>query len=413
MNDHPSSRQYDALVIGGGAAGLMCAIAAGQRGKRVLVIEHANRVGKKILMSGGGRCNFTNTGTTPANFLSANPHFCKSALARYTPADFIALVERHGIAYHEKELGQLFCDESSKQIVRMLLDECAAAGVRVETGCSIERVLPRDDGAGGSTGFHVHTTLGAFTAPALVVASGGLSIPSMGATGFGYQLARQFGHSVLPTRAGLVPLTLSGKHQERLADLSGVALPVTVSCRGHGGDAPEFSNFMLITHRGVSGPAILQISSYWQPGDELRLDLLPGADALAVLLQLQAQRPAAELRTLLGELLPKRFAQRFCEVWLPAGVHNRPIRQYNAPQLRAIADALQEWPLVASGTEGYRTAEVTLGGVDTDELSSSTMQSRRVPGLYFIGEVVDVTGWLGGYNFQWAWASAHAAGTSL
>lgn len=413
MSEHPSSRQYDALVIGGGAAGLMCAIAAGERGKRVLVIEHANRVGKKILMSGGGRCNFTNTGTTPANFLSANPHFCKSALARYTPADFIALVERHGIAYHEKELGQLFCDESSKQIVKMLLDECAAAGVRVETSCSIERVLHRDDGAGGSTGFHVHTTQGAFTAPALVVASGGLSIPSMGATGFGYELARQFGHTVLPTRAGLVPLTLSGKHQERLADLSGVAFPVTVSCRCHGGDAPDFSNFMLVTHRGVSGPAILQISSYWQPGDELWLDLLPGADALSTLQQLQAQRPAAELKTLLGDLLPKRFAQRFCEVWLPAGVHNRPIRQYNAPQLRAIANALHDWPLVASGTEGYRTAEVTLGGVDTDELSSSTMQSRRVPGLYFVGEVVDVTGWLGGYNFQWAWASGHAAGTAL
>ena len=411
MSGHPSSRQYDALVVGGGAAGLMCAIAAGQRGKRVLVIEHANRVGKKILMSGGGRCNFTNTGTTPANFLSANPHFCKSALARYTPADFIAMVERHGIAYHEKELGQLFCDESSKQIVRMLLDECAAAGVRVETSCSIERVLPRDDGAGGC--FHVHTTQGAVTAPALVVASGGLSIPSMGATGFGYELARQFGHTVLPTRAGLVPLTLSGKHQERLADLSGVALPVTATCRGHGGDAPGFSNFMLITHRGVSGPAILQISSYWQPGDELRLDLLPGSDALATLQQLQVQRPAAELKTLLGELLPKRFAQRFCEVWLPAGVHNRPIRQYNAPQLRAIAGALQDWPLVASGTEGYRTAEVTLGGVDTDELSSGTMQSRRMPGLYFVGEVVDVTGWLGGYNFQWAWASGHAAGTAI
>ncbi|HSM10977.1 MAG TPA: NAD(P)/FAD-dependent oxidoreductase [Lysobacter sp.] len=414
MNEHARNRHFDALVVGGGAAGLMCAITAGQRGRRVLVVDHANRVGKKILMSGGGRCNFTNTGTTPANFLSANPHFCKSALARYTPADFIAMVERHGIAYHEKELGQLFCDDSSKQIVKMLLDECAAAGVRVETGCSIERVLPRDEnGAGGSAGFHVHTTQGAFTAAALVVASGGLSIPSMGATGFGYELARQFGHTVLPTRAGLVPLTLSGKHQERLADLSGVALPVTATCFGHGGDAPSFSNFMLITHRGVSGPAILQISSYWQPGEELRLDLLPGSDALATLQQLQAQRPAAELRTLLGELLPKRFAQRFCEVWLPAGMHNRPIRQYNAPQLRAIAEVLQHWPLVASGTEGYRTAEVTLGGVDTDELSSSTMQSRRVPGLYFVGEVVDVTGWLGGYNFQWAWASGHAAGTAI
>ncbi|HEX2596972.1 MAG TPA: aminoacetone oxidase family FAD-binding enzyme, partial [Luteimonas sp.] len=280
----------------------MCAITAGQRGRRVLVVEHANRVGKKILMSGGGRCNFTNTGTSPANFLSANPHFCKSALARYTPSDFIAMVERHGIAYHEKELGQQFCDESSKQIVAMLLDECAQAGVRIETSCSVERV---QHGAGG---FHVHTTRGAFNAPALVVATGGLSIPSMGASGFGYALAKQFGHAVLPTRAGLVPLTLSGKHQERLADLSGVAFPVEARCNG-----ASFSNFMLVTHRGVSGPAILQVSSYWQPGDDLRLDLLPGRDALATLQQLQAERPGAELKTVLGELLPKRFAQRLCE----------------------------------------------------------------------------------------------------
>ena len=392
------TQHADALIIGGGAAGLMCALTAGQRGKRVLLVEHANRVGKKILMSGGGRCNFTNTGATPANFLSANPHYCKSALARYTPADFVAMVERHGIQYHEKELGQLFCDESSKLIVKMLLDECAAAGVRVETSCSIERVTH------GDAGFHVHTTRGASSAPALVVASGGLSIPSMGASGFGHDLARQFGHTVLPTRAGLVPLTLSGKHQERMQDLSGVAFPVEATCNGQ-----SFHNFMLITHRGISGPAILQISSYWQPGDDLRLDLLPGTDAHAILQQLRQDRPAAELKTVLGELLPKRFAQRLCEAWLP----NRPMKQFNAPELEEIATQLQDWPLTASGTEGYRTAEVTLGGVDTDELSSTTMQSRRVPGLYFIGEVVDVTGWLGGYNFQWAWASGHAAGIAL
>jgi predicted Rossmann fold flavoprotein len=389
---------FDALVIGGGAAGLMCALTAGQRGRRVLVVEHANRVGKKILMSGGGRCNFTNTGTGPANFLSANPHFCKSALARYTPSDFIAMVERHGIAYHEKELGQLFCDESSKQIVKMLLDECAQAGVRIETACSVERVQH------GTGGFRLHTTRGSFNAPAMVVATGGLSIPSMGASGFGYALAKQFGHAVLPTRAGLVPLTLSGKHQERFADLSGVALPVQARCNG-----TSFDNSMLVTHRGISGPAILQISSFWQPGDDLRLDLLPGRDALATLQQLQSERPAAELKTVLGELLPKRFAQRLCEVWLP----NKPMKQLNVPELRDIAAQLTDWPLVASGTEGYRTAEVTLGGVDTDQLSSSTMQSRLLPGLFFIGEVVDVTGWLGGYNFQWAWASGHAAGISL
>ncbi|NDK40178.1 NAD(P)/FAD-dependent oxidoreductase [Pseudoxanthomonas gei] len=392
------SHSHDVLVIGGGAAGLMCALTAGRRGLRVLVVEHANRVGKKILMSGGGRCNFTNTGTTPANYLSANPHFCKSALARYTPADFIEMVERHGIAFHEKELGQLFCDESSKQIVKMLLDECEAAGVHIETSCSVESVQ-HGDGV-----YRLRTTRGALSAPALVVACGGLSIPSMGATGFGYELARQFGHTVLPTRAGLVPLTLTGKHQENLHDLSGVALPVDASCNGK-----SFRNFMLITHRGVSGPSILQVSSYWQPGDDLRLDLLPDADAFDLLRAQQAARPAAELKTVLSDLLPRRFAQRLCELWLP----NRPMKQFNDPQLRAIAAQLQSWPLVASGTEGYRTAEVTLGGVDTDELSSSTMQSKKHAGLYFIGEVVDVTGWLGGYNFQWAWASGHAAGNAV
>lgn len=392
------SHSHDVLVIGGGAAGLMCALTAGHRGLRVLVVEHANRVGKKILMSGGGRCNFTNTGTTPANYLSANPHFCKSALARYTPSDFIEMVERHGIAYHEKELGQLFCDDSSKQIVKMLVDECEAAGVRIEIGCSVENVQ-RTDG-----GFRLRTTRGTLSAPALVMACGGLSIPSMGASGFGYELARQFGHTVLPTRAGLVPLTLTGKHQEHLQDLSGVALPVEASCNGR-----SFRNFMLITHRGVSGPSILQISSYWQPGDDLRLDLLPDNDAFQLLREQQTARPAAELKTVLSDVLPRRFAQRLCELWLP----NRPMKQFNEPQLRQIAAQLQSWPLIASGTEGYRTAEVTLGGVDTDELSSSTMQSKKIPGLYFIGEVVDVTGWLGGYNFQWAWASGHAAGNAI
>ena len=398
MRDH-----CDVLIIGGGAAGLMCAITAGRRGLRVRVLEHANRVGKKILMSGGGRCNFTNTGAGPANYISANPHFCKSALARYTPADFIELVERHGIAYHEKELGQLFCDESSKQIVAMLLAECEAAGVEIRTSCTIERVVHGDAGD-----FRVHTSQGECSAPALVVACGGLSIPRMGATGFGYELARQFGHAVLPTRAGLVPLTLSGKHQERLDGLSGVAFPVTATANG-----TSFSNFMLLTHRGVSGPAILQVSSYWQPGDALLLDLLPGSDAMETLLRLRRERPAAELRTLLGELLPRRFAQRLCEAWLAPLRPQRPVRQFNERELREVATLLQAWPLVASGTEGYRTAEVTLGGVDTDGLSSTTMQSKVVPGLYFIGEVVDVTGWLGGYNFQWAWASAHAAGTAL
>jgi len=385
----------DVLVIGAGAAGLMCALTAGQRGRMVQVIDHANKVGKKILMSGGGRCNFTNTGTTPANFLSANPHFCKSALARYTPWHFIEMVERHGIAYHEKELGQLFCDISSKQIVRMLMDECQAAGVQVRTDCGVTRVEH------GSDGFHVTTAQGQFHAASLVVATGGLSIPSLGASGFGYELARQFGHEVLPTRAGLVPLTLSGKHQERFNDLSGVALPITARCND-----VAFSNSMLITHRGISGPAILQISSFWQPGDDLRLDLLPGQDAEGWLRAMKRDRGAAELRTVLSEVLPRRLALRLCEHWLP----DRPVKQIDEPQLREAAALLQGFPLVASGTEGYRTAEVTLGGVDTRKVSSSTFESQLVPGLHFVGEVLDVTGWLGGYNFQWAWASGHAAG---
>ncbi len=392
------SDSLDAIVIGGGAAGLMCALTLGRRGRRVRVLEHANRCGKKILMSGGGRCNFTNLGTGPANFLSGNRHFCKSALARFSPSDFVAMVEQHRIGYHEKELGQLFCNDSSKQIVRMLLDECDAAGVRIDTRCTVERVRH------GDGGFHVHAGVGSLAAPALVVATGGLSIPSMGATGFGFDLARQFGHQLRPTRAGLVPLTLSGKHLERLQDLSGVALPITARCNGQ-----SFSHDMLITHRGVSGPAILQISSYWMPGDDLRLDLLPGRDAALELLAQQRERPAAELRTVLADLLPKRLAQRLCELWFGS----KPMRQYSEAVLRQIAAQLADWPLVASGTEGYRTAEVTLGGVDTDELSSSTMQSRRVPGLYFVGEVVDVAGWLGGYNFQWAWASGHAAGSAI
>ncbi|AWH53171.1 aminoacetone oxidase family FAD-binding enzyme [Stenotrophomonas sp. ESTM1D_MKCIP4_1] len=391
-----STLRCDVLVIGAGAAGLMTAITAGQRGRHVQVIDHANKVGKKILMSGGGRCNFTNTGTTPANFVSANPHFCKSALARYTPWHFIELVEKHRIAYHEKELGQLFCDVSSKLIVKMLVDECQAAGAQIRTDCSVQRIEQ------GSDGFRVHTTQGLFHCASLVVATGGLSIPSMGATGFGYEVARQFGHQVLPTRAGLVPLTLSGTHQERLADLSGVALPIEARCNGR-----SFQNFMLLTHRGVSGPAILQISSFWQPGNALELDLLPGQDATEWLRQMKRDRPAAELRTVLAEVLPKRLAQRLCEHWLP----DRPVRQLDEPVLRQAGQLLNAFPLVASGTEGYRTAEVTLGGVDTAEVSSATMESKRAPGLHFVGEVLDVTGWLGGYNFQWAWASGHAAGS--
>jgi predicted Rossmann fold flavoprotein len=389
----------DVLIVGAGAAGLMCAIAAGQRGRRVLVVDHANKVGKKILMSGGGRCNFTNTGASPTNYLSANPHFAKSALARYTPADFIVLVEKHRIAYHEKELGQLFCDDSSKQIVRMLLDECAGAGVTVEANCGVQRVRKTPEG------FSVLTTRGEVHAESLVVASGGLSIPSMGASGFGYELARQFGHAVLPTRAGLVPLTLSGRHQEHYQDLAGVALAAVETRVGK----QRFRAGLLFTHRGLSGPAILQISSYWKPGDDLRIDLLPDLQVGPYLVEQRTARPLAELKTVLGEVLPKRLAQRLCEQWF----ESRPMRQYRDAELEQIGAQLNAWPITASGTEGYRTAEVTLGGVDTDGLSSSTMQSKLVPGLYFIGEVVDVTGWLGGYNFQWAWASGQAAGEAV
>jgi predicted Rossmann fold flavoprotein len=388
--------KVEVLIIGAGAAGLMCAIAAGQRGRRVLVVDHANKVGKKILMSGGGRCNFTNLGVTPGQYLSANPHFAKSALARYTPSDFIALVEKHRIAYHEKELGQLFCDDSSKQIVRMLLDECAESGVTIEANCGVQRVRKTPEG------FSVFTARGEVHTESLVVASGGLSIPSMGASGFGYELARQFGHTVLPIRAGLVPLTLSGKHQEHYQDLAGVALPMVEARVGKQG----FRAGLLFTHRGISGPAILQISSYWQPGDDLRIDLLPDQDVGPWLIEQRGARPAAELKTVLGDALPKRLAQRLCEQWFDS----RPMRQYREAELTQIGAQLNEWPITASGTEGYRTAEVTLGGVDTDGLSSSTMQSKLVSGLYFIGEVVDVTGWLGGYNFQWAWASGQAAG---
>ncbi len=397
------SRDADVLIIGAGAAGLMCALTAGQAGLKVVVLEHANRVGKKILMSGGGRCNFTNMGTSPANFISANPHFCKSALARYRPADFVALVEKHGIRHHEKELGQLFCDDSSKQIVKMLTDECDRAGVRILTSTQVHTITQ------SQFGYAVATSAGPLSANILVIATGGLSIPAMGASGFGYEVARQFGHTVLPTRAGLVPLTLSGRYSEQFAELSGVALPVRASVgRTH------FENAMLITHRGLSGPAILQISSYWQAGNgaPLLLNLLP-AGAMELLSSAQRDQGHLTVADWLAEVLPKRFAQRFCEVYGEAIGSGTKIAECSKATLAALAKHLSTWPIIASGTEGYRTAEVTLGGVDTTEISSSTMESKRAPGLYFIGEVLDVTGHLGGYNFQMAWASGVAAGRAM
>ncbi|KFI24017.1 NAD(P)/FAD-dependent oxidoreductase [Nitrosococcus oceani] len=389
---------WDVVIIGGGAAGLMCAIEAGKRQRRVLLIEHSNRVGKKILMSGGGRCNFTNLHVRPDNFLSANPHFCKSALARYSPWDFIAMVERHSIAYHEKESGQLFCDQSSKLIVNMLVAECQQAGVRIEVGCKITTVEHR------FPGFALETSLGSVQASALVVASGGLSIPKMGASGFGYELAKRFGHRILATRPALVPLIFTEEDLEQYRDLSGIGLLAEIRCNNH-----YFAGGMLFTHRGISGPAILQISSYWQLSDELGINLLPGTDVLAWLTERQRSRPSAELRTVLAECLPKRLAQRLCKLVFGSF----PLRQYSQLELEAVAERLQYWRFYPKGTEGYRTAEVTFGGVNTDELSSATMASKKVPGLYFIGEVVDVTGHLGGFNFQWAWASGHAAGQAL
>jgi predicted Rossmann fold flavoprotein len=388
---------FDAIVIGAGAAGLMCAIAAGQRGRRVLVLEHGRQAGAKILISGGGRCNFTNTGTVPGRFFSANPHFAKSALARYTPRDFIALVERHGIAWHEKTLGQLFCDGSARAIVAMLLAECAAVGVEIRTGCRVTELSRAD-------AFRVETDQGAFTAAALVLASGGLSIPKMGATGFAHEVASRFGLALVPPLPGLVPLTFAGDELALMQPLSGLALEVTASC-----GRTSFREAMLFTHRGLSGPAILQISSVWRQGEAIMLDLLPGQDARALLLARKQARPNAELKTVLAEFLPQRLASALTEGRLP----NAPMGRLRDRELAAVAEKLARWRLIPAGSEGYAKAEVTLGGIDTAGLSSQTMQARAVPGLFVIGEAVDVTGWLGGYNFQWAWASGQAAGQAV
>jgi len=382
-----SARRYDVIVAGGGAAGLMCALRAGQRGRRVLVLEHADKVGKKILISGGGRCNFTNLGSRPEAFLSANPHFCKSALARYTQHDFIALVEKHRIAWHEKTLGQLFCDGSARQIVAMLLAECAAVGVEVKVAHRITSVDKADC-------FTVTTDHGVFAAQSLVLATGGQSIPKMGATAFAYDTARRFGLGLTETRPALVPLTL------KVPELSGVSLEVVTQL-----GRARFREAMLFTHRGLSGPAILQISSYWRDGQEIVIDLLPDADAASFLKDRKRTRPKAELRTVLSEVLPQRLAQHLAAEGTMANLRDR--------DLDALAERLKAWKIVPSGTEGYAKAEVTVGGVDTDALSSRSMEAKKVPGLFVIGEAVDVTGWLGGYNFQWAWSSGWAAGEAV
>ena len=385
---------FDVVVLGAGAAGLFAAMRAGQRGRRVLLLDHADEPGKKILISGGGRCNFTNTGSVPDRFISANRHFARSALARYTQHDFIALVQKHRIAFHEKTLGQLFCDGSARQIVQMLLAECAAAGVDL-------RLRHRVTDITRGSRFSIATDHGAFTAESLVLATGGLSIPKMGATGFAHDVARRFGLPIATPRPGLVPLTFDGATLDLMRPLAGVALPVIARC----GPA-AFPEAMLFTHRGLSGPAALQVSSYWQPGAPVAFDLLPGQDATALLLAAKRARPKAEPRTILADLLPQRLAQALAATHLPP----RIMGEIGDAPLKALGALLKAWRPEPSGTEGYAKAEVTLGGVDTDALSSKTMAAKDVPGLFVIGEAVDVTGWLGGYNFQWAWSSGWAAG---
>jgi len=386
---------YDVIVLGAGAAGLMCAMVAGSRGKRVLLLDHADEAGKKILISGGGRCNFTNLGVVPERFLSGNRHFMRSALSRYTQHDFIALVNKHGIAWHEKTLGQLFCDGSAREIVAMLLAECAAAGVDVRLGHRVSGVSRADR-------FEVQTDHGGFSGEALVLATGGLSIPKMGATGFSHDVARQFGLRLTEIRPGLVPFTFTGEALELMRPLAGVALPVVAKT-----GKTAFAEAMLFTHRGLSGPAILQISSYWREGAEIVLDCLPGEDAFATLQERKRARPRAEFKTVLSELLPQRLAAALAPEAAPT-MGNLPDRA-----MTDMAARLKTWRLTPFGTEGYTKAEVTLGGIDTRDLSSQTMQANAVPGLFVIGEAVDVTGWLGGYNFQWAWSSGWCAGMAV
>ncbi|MFK8016576.1 MAG: NAD(P)/FAD-dependent oxidoreductase [Gammaproteobacteria bacterium] len=391
----------DVLIIGGGAAGLMCAIAAGKRGRSVTVIEGANKIGKKILMSGGGRCNFTNTGCKPKHFLSHNPGFCISALARYSPQDFVELVEQHDIPYHAKTPGQLFCDRSSKDIVAMLRAECDAAGVTIVMNTAVNEVAHVD------ASYTLRTSQGDFSAPSLVIATGGLSIPKMGASDFGYRIARQFELNVHPTRAGLVPFTFSGSLHDLTARLAGVSVDADVAC----GDT-AFHDGLLFTHRGLSGPAALQISSYWQPGDDIDVNLMPGTASAEHLLEAKVEQPKSRLRRNLAAHLPRALIDELQSSLWPQQAE-RPMAEIADRTLRQIGDTINRWRLKPAATEGYRTAEVTLGGVDTKELSSKTMECNRQPGLFFIGEVVDVTGHLGGYNFQWAWASGQAAGGAV
>lgn len=395
-------QNFDVIIVGAGAAGLMCALTAGQRGQRVLLLEHNARAGNKILISGGGRCNFTNLDISPECYLSNNPHFFKSALKRYTQWDFIALLEKHDVAYQEKKLGQLFCSQSAKDVLNMLLEECRQADVSLRTSCEVKDVMTLQNGQ-----FLLSTNKGEFTAASLVIASGGLSLPTKGATGFGYDIARQFGHTVLPQSAGLVPFTFTDQINQVTKRLSGVSIPVEVSFRGQ-----NFQENILFTHRGLSGPAILQISSYWQPGELIYINLMPHITDSKYFLELKEQNPQRTLSQVLNNQeteLPKRLVAELEQLFWPEKAAES-MQSFSNSELLAIAEQLQNWALKPAGTEGYRTAEVTLGGVDTNQLSSKTMGSQLQAGLFFIGEVVDVSGHLGGYNFQWAWSSGVAAG---
>jgi len=398
------SYSTDVVIIGAGAAGFMCAIRAAERGRKVMLIDHANKVAKKILMSGGGRCNFTNMFIEDENFLSSNQHFFKSALSRFTQWDFIALVENHQIPYHEKKLGQLFCDHKSSDIVQMLVKEAQSHAVEIRTHCEVKSCkinATESDSSLSQSSFVLQTSIGKIKASSLVVATGGLSIPTMGATGFGYQLAEQFGHSLLPQRAGLVPFTFSEKQLQQFDGLAGLSTEVIVEANNQ-----SFRENLLFTHKGLSGPAILQISSYWNLGEPVTINLLPDVDLFEHLKTLQKSRPKLGLSTVLSEFLPKNLAQHLVHLWCPI----KNLADYSFDEFQHITDRFNRWQFYPSGTEGYRTAEVTLGGVNPDELSSKTMASKVVDNLYFIGEVVDVTGHLGGFNFQWAWASGVAAG---
>lgn len=387
---------HDVIIIGAGAAGLMCAAIAGSRGRSVLVVDHARKPGNKIRMSGGGKCNFTNYSIEPGNYLSDNPHFCKSALSRFTQWDFLALIDKYQIAFHEREQGQLFCDNSSKDILDLLLTECAQAGVEITVQLAVTTISQS-----GTTGYELKTSAGVMTCDALVIATGGLSIPTMGASPFGYKVAEQFGLTVLPPSAGLVPFTLKPEDKERFAALSGIA----VDSRAYNNLASFRAN-LLFTHRGLSGPVVLQISNYWQPGEVVHIDLLPDVDLHAELIVAQQQQPNCKLKTYLTTLLPKRVIAAF----VPAALAEKRLQNLSHARFGEVVACLKDWQLVPNGTEGYRTAEVTRGGVDCDAISSKTFEAKAVPGLYFIGEVLDVTGWLGGYNFQWAWASGWCAG---